>query len=181
MEEGRYEMKLSREDIAAAAMARLGAAAAEVANACIELVSAQWKLMKVERDMTRELPISTKDGTRLCTLISTEDYDDMPECNWYLDKKGYAYNPQTPHRTVQRFIMRDQLDADPTKPIVDHINGNRLDNRRSNLRMVSYTQNALNSRKRKNTTSVYRGVSRNKNGTFYAQTTVLGKHYGRSH
>lgn len=42
---------------------------------------------------------------------------------------------------------------------VDHVSRDRLDNRRSNLRLCSHTQNAHNRSKQSNTHSQYRGVT----------------------
>lgn len=46
-----------------------------------------------------------------------------------------------------------------TKKSVDHINGDTLDNKRSNLRIANKHQNAQNSKLRKDSTSGYKGVS----------------------
>ena len=42
--------------------------------------------------------------------------------------------------------------------LVDHINHNTLDNRKCNLRLCTHQQNMFNRKKRKNTTSKYKGV-----------------------
>ena len=54
----------------------------------------------------------------------------------------------TSQRYLHRFIM-GLHDADPRH--VDHINGNQLDNRRSNLRVLSARQNMLNRKVKTNT------------------------------
>lgn len=43
--------------------------------------------------------------------------------------------------------------------IVDHINGNRLDNQRSNLRFCTHSQNQFNRAKKKNCSSRFKGVA----------------------
>jgi hypothetical protein len=63
------------------------------------------------------------------------------------------------------------------KPIgVDHINGNRLDNRPCNLREATASQNSANSKSRKGSTSKYLGVCWSKNhGKWIACITTNGK------
>lgn len=46
-------------------------------------------------------------------------------------------------------------------PLVDHVNGDGLDNRRANLRPATVGENALNRSRRSDNTSGYKGVSRN--------------------
>lgn len=55
------------------------------------------------------------------------------------------------------YLHRLLLDA-KCGQVVDHINGNHLDNRRLNLRLCTQSQNSKNQRKPKNNTSGYKGV-----------------------
>jgi len=62
------------------------------------------------------------------------------------------------------------------KDVIDHINGNKLDNRKENLRIVTYTQNAQNKSKQENTTSKYIGVYfRKDRNTWIAEIRVNSK------
>lgn len=59
---------------------------------------------------------------------------------------------------------------------VDHINRNGLDNRKENLRIVDRSQNACNSKRRKDASLQYRGVKLNKtDGKFHARISINGK------
>lgn len=61
--------------------------------------------------------------------------------------------------------------------IVDHKNGNGLDNRLSNLRVTDSTGNNRNARKRKNSTSIYKGVSKKRNNTWSVQIQISKDKY----
>ena len=61
-------------------------------------------------------------------------------------------------------IYMHRLIMDAPKGVeVDHINGNRLDNRRCNLRLCTHKQNMQNRGGERNTSSRYKGVHWDKN------------------
>jgi hypothetical protein len=67
--------------------------------------------------------------------------------NTYIDKKPGIIS-------MHRLIM-----GEPEGKEIDHINGHGWDNRRSNLRVCTTTENHQNSRPYRNGTSKYKGVS----------------------
>jgi hypothetical protein len=62
----------------------------------------------------------------------------------------------------------------PSKESINHINGNRSDNRIANLRLFTHAQRTANARKRANTTSKLKGVTVRK-GRFIAQIGIKGR------
>lgn len=84
-----------------------------------------------------------------------------PECmqklapySWHLTCKGYAATSKVSGGTL--FMHRLLLDAPPDKQ-VDHINGDKLDNRLCNLRLATNSENCRT--KRKANPTGYRGIS----------------------
>lgn len=114
-------------------------------------------------------------------LIDEEDYKRLIEYKFYAwtTQRHYGlyincYSPDdkmNPKR-LHRIIMNAKKGE-----IVDHINGNPLDNRKQNLRIVTSLINNQNARKRKDgVTSRFKGVSWCKiNKKWKAQIQISGK------
>ena len=97
-------------------------------------------------------------------LVDNEDFTLVSQFKWSAVKKGrswYAmrwYQKSDGGYTTQE--MHRLLLCPQKGLIVDHINGDGLDNRRKNLRTVSWVQNLWNRKKADNKSSRYLGVTR---------------------
>lgn len=74
-----------------------------------------------------------------------------------------------------KMLHRVLLDV-PAGLVTDHINGDRLDNRRANLRICTQAQNLANGRSHSDSRSKYRGVSwKAREGSWRAQISIGGQ------
>lgn len=95
-------------------------------------------------------------------IVDDEDFEFLSQWKWHLHKDGYAARTQWLPDTggkKKNFMMHRVLNKTPIGMHTDHINNIRLDNRRKNLRTATRAQNYMNQGKKKNTTSIYKGVS----------------------
>lgn len=89
-----------------------------------------------------------------------EDYDKIKDFYWWYDSSGYVQAwIEGRHVRLHRLVM----DVTDTRIYVDHIqhpprNERKVDNRKSNLRKTTNSQNNINSHKKKNNTSGIVGV-----------------------
>ena len=94
------------------------------------------------------------------TIVDEILYYDLIKCSWCLKNDGYVFNSKL--GLLHRYIMNYTGDN-----YIDHINGNKLDNRKNNLRIVTPKQNAQNISSQKNSTSKYIGVYYSKQNKKY--------------
>lgn len=113
----------------------------------------------------------------LVCKVSTEDFTWASQFNWQANhSRGMFYASRAEKvpgkKSVRHFPMhRELLGFPPTG--VDHINGDTLDNRRSNLRHATQSENCCNSRIRKDNRSGLKGVSfDSKSGKWRAQIQI---------
>lgn len=87
-------------------------------------------------------------------IVSNEDYKEVSRLSWYLTSHGYAAN----HTTSGFVYLHRFVNNTPDGYSTDHINGNKLDCTRINLRTATQSQNCANASKIKNRTSQFKGV-----------------------
>lgn len=126
----------------------------------------------------REIPLTRNQ----VTLVDERDFESLNAYKWHAawyahTQSFYAQRNErgTCGRRRRVAMQRSVLGLDfGDRRLADHIDGNTLDNRRSNLRIVTPSQNAINSRERKNNTTGFRGVYRDRN-LFQAKIRSKGK------
>ena len=105
-------------------------------------------------------------------LVSAEDYELVSKYSWNKTDQGYASgNVNGKQMLMHIFIMGLQEGN-----IIDHINHNRIDNRRENLRFLDVPKNNGNKAKAKGKSSQYRNVYLDKKrNKFCSQISINGK------
>ena len=93
-------------------------------------------------------------------VVDSNDAQRIEQYDWlaHTSKTGavYAYRRDAEGKTV--FMHREIMMAGDDPRMIDHANGNTLDNRRVNLRFATAKQNAQNRRPIKDKTSKFKGV-----------------------
>lgn len=111
------------------------------------------------------------------TIVDKEDAAELSKWKWHWKKAGYAqrvYRLDLKKRSPDWMLMHRVILNAPEEMFVDHINRNKLDNRRSNLRLADHNQNIFNSKTRKDNLLGVRGV-RLQCGKYEARIQCHGK------
>lgn len=107
-------------------------------------------------------------------IIDDVDFEWVNKYKWYFNS-GYActdkiVNGKAIHLWMHKMIIKADVNQE-----VDHINGDALNNQRTNLRYVTRSQNQMNRGIHKNNKTGYKGVLIHK-GKYLARITVNRKH-----
>lgn len=103
------------------------------------------------------------------------EYRHLESYNWSLSGDGYPMTWKDGKLVKLHHIIKGKPKA---SEVTDHINRNKLDNRKDNLRITDQRTNVLNAGMLKNNTSGVKGVSFVKSrGKWVAQIVRNGKHF----
>lgn len=113
----------------------------------------------------KKISIENLRGSHIVT-VDDEDYWLMQQYMWSINTGGYVYC-----KKLTKYLHQI-INHTPKGYHTDHINRDKLDNRRCNLRTATVSENILNSSISKNNKSGYNGVDyRVKAGSWRARIT----------
>jgi hypothetical protein len=101
-------------------------------------------------DDVRLIPL----GDGAYAYVDAADYEWLSQWDWHLCSGGYAARWER----GKRIYMHRQIMQPPEGMLVDHRDGNRANNHRSNRRVCTPAENRCNRRKRCNSRSRFKGV-----------------------
>lgn len=96
------------------------------------------------------------------TKVDQKDFEKLSVYKWFAKPERmtwYAMRNQRIGKGAKCFIMHRVIMEPPKGMVVDHINGDGLDNRRANLRICTIQENSCNRRILGTGTSQFKGVS----------------------
>lgn len=99
------------------------------------------------------------------TIFDEEDLPIVTQHTWHADPSGptfYAVSMKYKAGKYYRLTLHRLLLAAPNGTVVDHIDGNGLNNRRKNIRLCTPQENAMNRTRPQRNPWGYRGVTWNK-------------------
>lgn len=109
----------------------------------------------------KKIPLRGKNGTGKFAMVDDEDFELVNQWKWSVGGAGYPTGSVYVESRGRKWpvLMHRYLLSTPKGMEADHINGDKLDNRRRNIRNCTPLQNMVNRGLTKLNTSGYKGVS----------------------
>jgi NTP pyrophosphatase (non-canonical NTP hydrolase) len=93
-------------------------------------------------------------------IVDDDDYEYLSKYKWYFANDYAKRNVRLPNGKRSTQFMHRVILNTPKDKVTDHINGNKLDNRKSNLRVCDCSENQMNVSNVRPGTSKYKGVNK---------------------
>ena len=121
----------------------------------------------------KEIPL-TKGAV---AIVDDDDWAELVRHKWYLTTSGYAARDVwVPGGKKNRVYMHREIAKTPEGMDTDHVNNKRLDNRGSNLRSCTRSENLRNSGIRSDNKTGYKGTAFHKfSGLYHSTIKANGK------
>jgi len=91
-------------------------------------------------------------------LVDDDVYEQLNKLTWYKNIRGYAQHDFRRNGKEGRFLMHRIVMKAKKGILIDHVNLNKLDNQKSNLRFCTSSQNSIHMPKSRKTKSGFKGV-----------------------
>lgn len=109
-------------------------------------------------------------NTNIITLVDDEDFEWLNQFKWRIlngPKTSYARTEEKEGKKWFTKLMHKMIMKTPNNMQTDHIDHNGLNNQKNNLRIVTRSQNRMNSLKYNNSSSKFKGVLWHKRDTIW--------------
>jgi len=126
--------------------------------------------------MSKRIGLRGIHGKEKFAIVDDEDYDYLISFKWHYNH-GYAATTKTNGQKIRmhKLVLKNKYSEGKSNLECDHVNRDRLDNRKLNLRLVSKSQNQINKGPQKNNSTGFKGVCM-KGKRFIAQIRIYKKH-----
>lgn len=141
-----------------------------------ERIHAQKNTKENEWEFDGDIAIcTTTSGERF--IVDKCDYDTVRKYCWHISNaSGYVVANSRDKTNRSIFLHRLILNVSGRDTFVDHINWDKSDNRRINLRVATKSENNTNIKRKANNSTGYTGVTLNKRtGRYIARISKNGK------
>lgn len=92
-------------------------------------------------------------------IVDDEDFEELSKHKWNISSKGYACRMVGNNPGRKQILMHREILRTPKGLFTDHIDGNKSNNQRSNLRFCTAGENMRNRKKYSNNTTGFKGVT----------------------
>ena len=111
------------------------------------------------RCIMKKIALTGKRGLGKFALVDDDWFEFLSKWQWSTNYDGYSKRNKRIDGSSRTFFMHRIINQTPYGMLTDHINGEKLDNRKSNLRTVNRQENAMNRRRGKRNNAGFIGVT----------------------